>query len=327
MSERLLVFLLILVPVIIFLYYVYKGYKSDTKESLPDQMISKRSPERAQEDLAREDISRLFDRINSGHWERMRILNEKEQAAIVHWLIHCSEYKRPELTRIAESVDPVIMAVRYSDEFDAVIASLLAYARVRENSEMERLAAVDILRRLSDERTIPALRTLSQESGPVGLKASELLGWLEPEVDELSTAGGTKEMDSLFQRASNISAPFEESNTKDPKKAADLLLDEAILSSPCITEKEVQDEFESLRYSWSSRKLVKGSPSLVKGIVFKNLTRIASRSDFRKFKVEVLSNQKCAQVSAYFESTFTGVRVWLTRDSVFACGNADFITE
>jgi hypothetical protein len=119
-------------------------------------------------------------------------------------------------------------------------------------------------------------------------------------------------------------AQFNEEYSKKPQEAVEILFGTAFPALPPISEGEVLALYEPLRHSWSSKKLVKGTALHVRKIVLSNIEQLCGRADFNTMKVAILSDQKCAQISVFFENSFVPVRVWRTPGAVFACGNAKF---
>ena len=118
---------------------------------------------------------------------------------------------------------------------------------------------------------------------------------------------------------------MEETSTKDPSEAVDLLLGSALDAAPCITENQILDEYRSLKNAWGSRQLFVGSPAELRTTILANLEELGAIKEFEKFVVKVLDNQACAQVIAIFSTgTFTGVRVWHSETTAYACGNSAF---
>jgi hypothetical protein len=205
-------------------------------------------------------------------------------------------------------------------EFVQAVSDIAENARIKES---ERNQATIILARLKDPRCLAVLKRLAKDSSSyVSSNAKKALE--EPELSPAKVEdvgrGDAVEVTALKRQPTQ----FNEEYTKNAQEAVEILFGKALAVLPPISENEVLELYEPLRYSWSSKKLVKGSTSHVRKIVLSNVEQLRKRADFNTMKVEVLSDQKCAQISVFFENSFVPVRVWSTADAVFACGNARF---
>ena len=116
-----------------------------------------------------------------------------------------------------------------------------------------------------------------------------------------------------------------EIQTKNPVEAVEILLGEALDAAPYLSEGEVFNEHDSLRRAWDSRQLFSGTLAEIKAIILSNLQELADMEKFDVFVIRVYDNLFCAQVMAVFTTdTFTGVRVWHTKEKIYACGNSAF---
>jgi hypothetical protein len=117
---------------------------------------------------------------------------------------------------------------------------------------------------------------------------------------------------------------FAEQTSKNSSEAAQILIREAVLAAPSITEKEVRLEFKDMQRAWASRKLYSGDANQMEKLVRVNMEEIASQQGFKEFFIYVIEDQKCAQANASFKSSFIGIRVWRTNTKLFVCGNSGF---
>ena len=117
---------------------------------------------------------------------------------------------------------------------------------------------------------------------------------------------------------------FKELITKDPSEAARILIREAVPSAPLVTEADVRLAYKNIMGIWKSQKLYSGNPDHIERVVHINLEEIATFTGFQDIQVQVLEQHNCAQVNAYFISSFIGIRVWRTNTSLFVCGNSVF---
>jgi hypothetical protein len=208
---------------------------------------------------------------------------------------------------------------------DGCVEFIQAVSAIAENTgikEDERNQATIILARLKDSRCIAVLERLSKDPSSY-VSSNAKRGLEEPEL----SSARVEDVGEDAAEATPVkrqSAQFNEEYTKNPQEAVELLFDKALATLSPISEKEVLELYEPLRYSWSSKKLVRGSASHVRKIVLSNVKQLHTRADFNTMKVQMLSDQKCAQISVFFKNSFVPVRVWLTADAVFACGNARF---
>jgi hypothetical protein len=128
-------------------------------------------------------------------------------------------------------------------------------------------------------------------------------------------------------------AEFKEKETKDPQEAVEILFGEALPALPFMTEKEVLEQYQPLRYrtgEGGSKKLLKGSASRLGKTVLTSVEReIRDRSAgsgaFVGILVFLASDKKSAQINVMFQNfhLVTAV-IWSTADAVYACGNEHF---
>ncbi|HLG27160.1 MAG TPA: hypothetical protein VI423_05190 [Paenisporosarcina sp.] len=124
--------------------------------------------------------------------------------------------------------------------------------------------------------------------------------------------------------SSDVVPKFKEQKTKNPSEAARILIREAVATIQPISDADVRSEYKNIMQTWASQKLYSGTPDQIERLVRVNLEEIAKFSGFKDIQVKTYEDQRCAQASAYFTSSFIGIRVWRTNKSLFVCGNSVF---
>ena len=111
---------------------------------------------------------------------------------------------------------------------------------------------------------------------------------------------------------------------KDSDEALNILFNEAILATPETTSDHIN---KALQSSWGYPGVVEGSLSEVKKTVLKNLKILEKRERFDYFRVDVMKEQNCAQIDAFYglnsnSRYFEGIRIWKTKEKFYAWGSA-----
>lgn len=118
---------------------------------------------------------------------------------------------------------------------------------------------------------------------------------------------------------------FTEVFSRSAEHAERILFEEAVPATPIETEARIRNDYESLQRVWRPEVLVEDTESVVRGIVLRNLQRIAGEPGFEEFAVTVCGRDvKGAQVNACFAASFVPVRVWRCEHKLYACGNQLF---
>lgn len=125
---------------------------------------------------------------------------------------------------------------------------------------------------------------------------------------------------------------FKKTTTTNASDATILFLQEAAQDVPVIIKREVISEFDDMKRVWGSKKLFEGDAKSLENLVRANFEEIAKLDSFENFVIQVIEDQKCAQVSAILSGSFIGTRLWRSKGSFFSfekyklyiCGNSAF---
>ena len=134
---------------------------------------------------------------------------------------------------------------------------------------------------------------------------------------------GTRSGDNPSGPMASGQKKFEPTSTTNPNKAAALVMTGAT-TVPQLNQQELRQEFQDIKGAWACKELVEGDAQAIERVVAENLVRLCQRSGFRAFEVKTYPNQKCAQVSVMYLSSFLGVRIWRTASGYAVCGDPHF---
>jgi len=107
--------------------------------------------------------------------------------------------------------------------------------------------------------------------------------------------------------------------TTDAGATANELIAEALSSLPIIPRDKANAYVEVLGRSWGPLEVMSGSTLAAKSFLRAVLNGLAKRPGFVGFLVTIQKDEECAQASAFFQGSFTGVRVWRTGESGILC--------
>lgn len=113
---------------------------------------------------------------------------------------------------------------------------------------------------------------------------------------------------------------FEAIYTDDPNTAVKVLFNEALLAVPISTTQIIDRQYEYVRPTWRSFKLVEGSAEEMRARILANLKSYKQKApDFREFSVECVAYARAAQINTIVGKHFFPIRVWRTCDSYYVC--------
>lgn len=122
--------------------------------------------------------------------------------------------------------------------------------------------------------------------------------------------------------------PFNRVESRNVMEATDILFNKALSSIQAAPPPIIGTIYEDLKKHWDSQSLYYGTPTQIREIVAHNLELLVRRANFNRFIIdtekEASGDASYAQVSALYERTFIGIRLWRSPGYLFVCGNADF---
>jgi hypothetical protein len=121
-----------------------------------------------------------------------------------------------------------------------------------------------------------------------------------------------------------------EERTKDPGRALDLLLSEALPLVPEIAQEKMLAKYEELRRAWASKVLLEGEDEVRrKALLY--LEALSKLPNFDHFDISGNPHQAHAQVNAVYVGTqgrpesVSPFRAWRADNRIFGCGNSMLI--
>ncbi len=232
-----------------------------------------------------------------------------------------------EKLKARKNIKGLIRALRYEDDSDVRESAAVALGEIGDARAVEPL--VESLR---DEFIVPVRSTFAAALGEIGgARAIEVLtSILHDDADDDVRKAAAKALVKSDAPEENRellrAALFEAVFTQNADGAVHALFEQALPVAPSLSAETVRQLYESIRDSWWSEELVKGSREQIEPIVLANLRRIRreSQPSFEGFSVDVLLSSRAVQVTASVGDYFIPVRIWRSGSLYFVCGNSDF---
>lgn len=125
---------------------------------------------------------------------------------------------------------------------------------------------------------------------------------------------------------------FKEVETRDPKKAVDILFGDAMGVVPELSDTQFRSAYDRMHQSWGDAPLVEGTENEVKSVLLEHVKVLAQIAVFKRFSINVCladkgyKGEEAAQLWAWVGEVGMVVHLWKTKDKFHAYGHADFLS-